>query len=500
MIDFNIQRGPSSVLFSEPGVINRRLIIEEGCWYLCTDSAELFLGVRLEDDTLTLKRINAEAQENNSEYAEIIEALRGEINAIKASLNEYAKKSELPDVSNFVTETELENKGYLTEHQDLKDYAKKSEIPNIDGLASEQYVNEAIAGINIPTPDLDDYYTKTEVDEALQNVSVNLEGYATEQFVTDEIAKVNIPDTSDFITMQDVEDKKYLTAVPEGYATESFVHEMIAKAELEDTDVDLDAYYTKEQVDSLIPDVSNFISEIPANYITDEELAEKGYITDISVKADNIPFTTSKFVTNPIGTFISGESITGFTVAELFAKLLGLSDNPTQKPDDFDEPEEAPVHPTNAIEQIIADRLMMYSVNMDNELAAADFKMLQMSPSEAAGAPTTSGFYQIVDNGIVIESGYQELQILNDNTYYIIALPKILDYETMIDLQAYDSDTKTWNVCEKLPMISDQFAVAELCDEVGVDTSHIDTDLYTILVYEDTCVGSKYRYIIKEVN
>ncbi len=66
------------------------------------------------------------------------------------SLTEYAKKSELPqpyndadlkqrvsrleskpdiDASTLVTKQELENKGYLTQHQPLTEYAKKTELP-----------------------------------------------------------------------------------------------------------------------------------------------------------------------------------------------------------------------------------------------------------------------------------------------------------------------------------------------------------------------------------
>ena len=99
------------------------------------------------------------------------------------SLAEYAKKSEIPDVSGFltsipdeyVTETELDAKGYLTEHQSLSEYAKKSElfskdyndltnkptIPSVEGLASTQYVDEKVATIVVPS----------------------LDGYATEQWV-----------------------------------------------------------------------------------------------------------------------------------------------------------------------------------------------------------------------------------------------------------------------------------------------------------------------------
>lgn len=39
----------------------------------------------------------------------------------------------IPD--EYITETELDEKGYLTEHQDLTNYALKSEIPTLDGYA-----------------------------------------------------------------------------------------------------------------------------------------------------------------------------------------------------------------------------------------------------------------------------------------------------------------------------------------------------------------------------
>ena len=88
----------------------------------------------------------------------------------------------------YVTETELNNKGYLTEHQSLADYATKT------------YVNDAIAAI--PGTDLSNYYTKTEIDN---------KGYLTA--VPDTYAlKTDIPDVSSFTTMAAVEAKGYQTA------------------------------------------------------------------------------------------------------------------------------------------------------------------------------------------------------------------------------------------------------------------------------------------------
>ncbi len=62
MIDFKIKQGLSTLIFSEPGVANPRLVLEAGCWYLCTDTAELFLGIEddnsVHPDGISLKRIN----------------------------------------------------------------------------------------------------------------------------------------------------------------------------------------------------------------------------------------------------------------------------------------------------------------------------------------------------------------------------------------------------------------------------------------------------------
>ena len=88
-------------------------------------------------------------------------------------VNDSGFITQIPD--EYVTETELDAKGYLTQHQSLAEYAKKSElfskdyndltnkptIPSVEGLASTQYVDEKVAAIVVPS----------------------LDGYATEQWV-----------------------------------------------------------------------------------------------------------------------------------------------------------------------------------------------------------------------------------------------------------------------------------------------------------------------------
>lgn len=105
-----------------------------------------------------------------------------------------SKVSQLENDSNYlssipeeyVTETELSAKGYLTEHQDLSAYALKTEIPTVpslDGYATTEYVNNAVS--NIPTTDLSNYYTKsetyskTEVDTLVANSGGSSSGGTT---------------------------------------------------------------------------------------------------------------------------------------------------------------------------------------------------------------------------------------------------------------------------------------------------------------------------------
>lgn len=105
-----------------------------------------------------------------------------------------SKVSQLENDSNYlssipeeyVTDTELNAKGYLTSHQDLSAYALKTEIPTVpslDGYATTEYVNNAVS--NIPTTDLSNYYTKaetyskTEVDTLVANSGGSSSGGGT---------------------------------------------------------------------------------------------------------------------------------------------------------------------------------------------------------------------------------------------------------------------------------------------------------------------------------
>ena len=115
----------------------------------------------------------------NYDTSEQVDAKINAIEIPEIDLSDYAKKSDIPDVSGFITEipseyvtetelsakgylteipseyiteTELNAKGYLTEHQSLEGYAKKSDIPDVSGFVDANFVLErdGLYPISIP--------------------------------------------------------------------------------------------------------------------------------------------------------------------------------------------------------------------------------------------------------------------------------------------------------------------------------------------------------------
>jgi cytochrome oxidase Cu insertion factor (SCO1/SenC/PrrC family) len=197
-------------------------------------------------------------------------------------LTGYATKEDIKNFitevpSEYITETELNEKGYLTEHQSLSGLATEKYVDDMKVELSESIVSEQeefhivdneghivtsidnngvttttitaenviVNGANVkehiddadihvttaekevwnnksdfsgnyndlsnkptlfsgsyndltdkPAPtDLSNYYTKTEVDTAIENVEVDLTGYATEEFVNTAISNIDFPET-----------------------------------------------------------------------------------------------------------------------------------------------------------------------------------------------------------------------------------------------------------------------------------------------------------------
>lgn len=112
--------------------------------------------------------------------------------------------------------------------------------------------------------DMSDYYNKSEVDTLISNVDVDLTGYATENYVKQRIAAIDMPTVPTNVSAF-TNDAGYLTEHQslENYYTKTQTDNKIATeiGKIEVPDVDLSNYYTKTQTDALIPDTTGLATE-----------------------------------------------------------------------------------------------------------------------------------------------------------------------------------------------------------------------------------------------
>ena len=98
-------------------------------------------------------------------------------NRVKTIEDNYAKSSDIPSLSEYATETWVNEQGFLTQHQDLSNYATKDEIPTVPSKVSE-LTNDS------------NYQTAEQVNS----------------IVTTEIAKVVADAPEDFDTLKEMSD------------------------------------------------------------------------------------------------------------------------------------------------------------------------------------------------------------------------------------------------------------------------------------------------------
>lgn len=200
MIDFKIRRGLSHELFPEVGKVNPRLKIEEGCWYLCTDTADLYLGVNTGEE-LTLKRINDKASDTPTVEPGTVDEL------LEVYINENGELAALYSVSGEVIIGSVVSKEYVDERIsgikvpeiNLDDYAKKTDIPDVKDFVTKTELNDAISNIEHPSIDLKDYVTKDEIKYFINEIPAE---YITEAELKEVIDKIEHPitDLSDYTT------------------------------------------------------------------------------------------------------------------------------------------------------------------------------------------------------------------------------------------------------------------------------------------------------------
>lgn len=421
------------------------------------------------------------------------------------------------DLEGYATEEWVNKQGFLKEHQDLSEYAKKSDIPEAElfvvdfnapdfAAAVEAYNNGKLLLLVNAAPDAngyavmnyvrDDLITFTKFLTSRSEVYGAFNTYFLHSDNTWEVSKevklnkveANVSDEP-AVELSTVRIGKEVYSIPstEGLASIEYVDTAIAGIEIPESEkVDLTGYATEAWVNEqgYIKSLEGYATE---DYVDAQVNEVRGEIPDINAKADDIPFTTDRVVGKAIGGFVVGESVKGLTVAELFAKLLELSDETESK---------------GIIETIIAKEIPMYSIN-EMTVTEVPFAYYMYTEDEAKEDQNTSGFYQITDaEGNIIESGYQDIQIVNNDAYYLFALPKDIDFESMVTVKVYDALANDWtnaNSSELATLTSDRSYIESICsEEPQMYIDAVDPDKYTLYMIEEAPNGKHYRFAIKE--
>ena len=198
----------------------------------------------------------------------------------ETQLNDKGYLTEHQSLANYVTETQLEGKNYLTQHQDISKLATKKAVEDVEAKVTQLEAR----------PSYDDSEIKREIKE-----------------LKDRPVTANI-DTSNFVTTTQLEDKHYLTQHQDisGLATKEQLDELRNSRPTVDTS-DL---VTKEQLKKAFLD-----EEEHEKYAKKTELPQPYNDTDIKSRLttlENRPTSnvdTSNFVTKNGAPYVSSGNI-----------------------------------------------------------------------------------------------------------------------------------------------------------------------------------------------
>ena len=173
------------------------------------------------------------------------------------------------DLSSYVTTEQLENKRYLTQHQPLDNLVTKEEL-NSKGYVTDEVLNSK------------GYLTEHQnISHLVTNDELNGKGYLTEEvlnsknYLTEDVLNTKNyltqhQDLSSLVTKQELENKHYLTE-----------HQPLTHlATTSDLEVLRNISVNKAELSKKL-DTTEFNS-FKDNVVTKTELAEKGYISDLS--------------------------------------------------------------------------------------------------------------------------------------------------------------------------------------------------------------------------
>ena len=173
------------------------------------------------------------------------------------------------DLSNYVTSEQLENKHYLTQHQPLDNLVTKEEL-NSKGYVTDEVLNSK--GYLTEHQNISHLVTNDELTSKgyITEEVLNSKNYLTEDVLGTKNYLTQHQDLSSLVTKQELENKHYLTE-----------HQTLTHlATTSDLEVLRNISVNKAELSKKL-DTTEF-NTFKDNVVTKSELAEKGYISDLS--------------------------------------------------------------------------------------------------------------------------------------------------------------------------------------------------------------------------
>ena len=173
------------------------------------------------------------------------------------------------DLSNYVTNEQLENKHYLTQHQSLDNLVTKEEL-NSKGYVTDEVLNSK--GYLTEHQNISHLVTKDELGGKgyITEETLNSKNYLTEDVLNTKNYLTQHQDLSSLVTKQELENKHYLTE-----------HQPLTHlATTSDLEVLRNISVNKAELSKKV-DLTEYNS-FKDSVVSKSELAEKGYISDLS--------------------------------------------------------------------------------------------------------------------------------------------------------------------------------------------------------------------------
>lgn len=215
----------------------------------------------------------------------------------------------------------------------------------LDDYYTKEQIDERLDDIAAGDLDLSNYYTKAQVDKKLSDIEegdIDLTNYYTKQQIDNKGFLTEIPSQyatkqwvdsqgfitsipSDYVTESKLAAKKYLTAVPSEYVTESEL-----ETRLDGITVDLTGYATENWVEGKgylnTSEVNRLIENAVtdgidlSDYYTKQQIDNKGYLTEVPSQ-----YATKQWVQNE--GYLTSIPSQYVTESELETRLDGLNLN-----------------------------------------------------------------------------------------------------------------------------------------------------------------------------